>query len=178
MTVHVHPEALVPPENLSRAFDIHGGVEHHFAAPHVLHELLGVLGELVPLEASREAEQLAGARRLGAGLDVGGAEERSGVEDGHLRGGVLDRGDVRVGDVDGEDDVSVHDGEIGLEGGEIDGDEVECRVARLGGEQRRRRSSGSRSDQGGGPAPPPGLPAAAAAFAAHLGEEIYSFFDE
>lgn len=125
VAVDVDLEAVVPPQQLSRALYIHSGVQNHLPAGHVSQEVLGVVGQFQPTKASREAYHLAGARRLGAGFDAGGAEEGAGVEDGHLGRGVLDGGDVGVGDVDGEDDVGVEDGEVEVEGGEVDGDEVE-----------------------------------------------------
>lgn len=81
MAIHVHLETMVPPQHLGGAADIDGGLQHHLPAADVGQELLGVVGELDAAEAGGEAEQLAGARRLGAGLDGGGAEERAGVVD-------------------------------------------------------------------------------------------------
>ncbi|RDX63274.1 hypothetical protein CR513_58314, partial [Mucuna pruriens] len=102
MAIHVDLKAMVPPQNPGGAGDIDGGVEDHLAACDVLNKAGGVVGELERLEASREAEELTGAGRLGAGLDLSRAEEGTLVEDGHGGGGVVNGGDVGVGDVDGE----------------------------------------------------------------------------
>lgn len=54
------------------------------------------------MEAGGEAEELAGAGWLGAGLDLSRTEEGTLVEDGHGGGGVVDGSNVGVGHVDGE----------------------------------------------------------------------------
>lgn len=51
----------------------------------------------------------------------------------------MDGCDVGVGDVDVEDEVGVENWEVELEGGEIDGDEVEGWVLGLRRQQRCRR---------------------------------------
>lgn len=79
-----------------------------------------MVSELDSVESSREAEQLAGACGLGAGLDLCGAEQGTVVEDGHGGGGVVDGDDVWVSDVDGEDELGVEDGEVELEGVKAD----------------------------------------------------------
>jgi len=61
------------------------------------------------VEAGGEAEELAGAGWLGAGLDLSGAEEGTLVEDGHGGGGVVDGSNVGVGHVDGEYNLCVQE---------------------------------------------------------------------
>lgn len=107
MAIHVYLELMVPPNDLSGAGNIDGSIKDHFAARDVMEEARGVVGELERVEASGEAEELAGARGLGAGLDLSGAEEGALVEDGHGRGGVVDWCDVWVGDVDCEKNLCV-----------------------------------------------------------------------
>lgn len=152
MTIHVHLEFMVPPQHLGGPPNIHRRVQHHLPPRHVGEELLSVVGQLEAAEPSWEAEHLAGPRRLRAGLDRSRSEERAGVEDRHLGVGVVDGGDVGVSDVDGEDHLGVEGGEVELEGGEFDGDEVEGGVAGLGRDDERRGGGGRRADQGGGPA--------------------------
>ena len=106
---------MVPPQHLRGTTDIHSRVQHHLAPRHVSQELDGVVSELHAVEPSREAEQLARLRTLGAGLDLGGAQQGAVVEDGHGGGGVVDGHDVGVGDVDGEDELDVEDWEVELE---------------------------------------------------------------
>ena len=115
VTVHVHHELMIPPQDLGGAGDVDGGVEHHLPLGDVGDEAGGVVGELEAVEAGGEAEELAGLGGLGAGQDVSGAEEGAFVEDGHGGGGVVDGSDVGVGDVDGEDEVGVEEGEVELE---------------------------------------------------------------
>lgn len=120
VTVHVDHKLVLPPQNFGRTSNIHSGVEHHLALAHVGDKAGGVVGQLEPVEPSREAEQLAGLGGLRAGVDVSRAEERAFVEDGHSGGGVVNGGDVGVGDVDGEHDVGVEDRDVELERGEVD----------------------------------------------------------
>lgn len=107
MTIDVHLKGMIPPHNLSGAGNINGSIKHHLAAGDIVDEARGVVCKLERVEASGEAEELAGARGLGAGLDLSGAEEGAVVEDGHGSGGVVDGNDVRVSDVDSEEKLSV-----------------------------------------------------------------------
>lgn len=120
MTIHVHLKLVIPQQNPRCAGDIHSGVEHHLPLRHVGNKASSVLGQLQPVEPSRQPEQLARFGGLRAGLDLGRAEKRAVVEDGHGGGGVVDGGDVGVGDMYGEDEVSFEDWEVELEGGEVD----------------------------------------------------------
>lgn len=107
VAVHVDLEVMVPPHDPGGAGDINRGVEEHLAARDVVEEARGVVSELERVEACGEAEELAGAGRLGAGLNLSRAEKRTLVEDGHGSGGVVDGGDIRVGDVDREENLCV-----------------------------------------------------------------------
>lgn len=148
-------ELPAPPHHLGGAADIHRRVQHHFPPPHIRREFPGVVGHLGPAKPSWKPKQLAGAGRLAAGPDGGRTDERAGVEDGHGRVGVLDGDDVGVGDVDGEDHLGVEGGEVELEGGEVDGDEVESGVARPRRDDECSGGGGCRPDGGGAPAEPP-----------------------
>lgn len=107
MTVHVDLKPVIPPQYLRRTLDIHFGFKQHLSLRDVGKELSSVVGQLEPVEPSRDVEQLAGAGRLGSGLDGSGAEERALVEDGHGGGGVLDGSDVGIDDVYGQDELGV-----------------------------------------------------------------------
>ncbi|GMN60181.1 hypothetical protein TIFTF001_029270 [Ficus carica] len=153
MAVHVDPELVVPPQDPRRAADIHGGVEQHLSLGHVGEEPSPVVSQPETVEPGRQPQELARPRRLGAGLDVGRAEELALVEDGHGGGGVMDGGDVGIGDVDGQDELGVEDWEVELEGGEVDGNQMESGVLWLGSDQCRRRHRRRRADEGRAPAP-------------------------
>lgn len=112
-----------------------------------------MVSQLEPVEPSGKSQDLAGLGRLGAGVYLGGAEVRAVVEDRHGGGGVVDRRHVGVGDVYGEDELGVQDWEVKLEGGEVDGDEVEGWVLGLRIEQNHRRRRRRCSDQSRAPAP-------------------------
>ncbi|KAA8544259.1 hypothetical protein F0562_022271 [Nyssa sinensis] len=98
---------MVPPQHFGSTLNIHRSVHNHLSPPYIGEELAGVVGQLEHAETSREAEELAGAAGLGASADAGGAEEGAGVEDGHFGGGVVDGDDVRVGEMDVEDELGV-----------------------------------------------------------------------
>lgn len=138
VAVHVYPKPVGPPQHLGRTGDIDRGIERHLPVRHVGQDTGSVVGELDPVEAGREVEEAAGAGGLRAGVDLSGAEEGAVVEDGHGGGGVLDGDDVGVGDVDGEDELHVEGGDVELEGGEADGDEVEGGVLGSSDEDRGR----------------------------------------
>jgi len=109
VAVDVDLEVMVPPHDLGDAGDVDGSVEHHLAARDVLEEALGVVRELERVETGGKAEELAGAWRLRAGLNLSRAEERTLVEDGHGGGGVMDGSNVGVSDVDGEEKLCVEE---------------------------------------------------------------------
>ncbi|KAI9072708.1 hypothetical protein K1719_045355 [Acacia pycnantha] len=120
MAIHVHLELVFPPENLGRTTDIHSGVEHHLTLGDISHKARGVVGQFQAVKSSREVEQLAGAGRLRAGLHLGRAQKRTLVVDGHGGRGVVDRGDVGVGDVYGEGEAGIEDWKVELQRGEVD----------------------------------------------------------
>eukprot|EP00262_Sarcandra_glabra_P003200 TRINITY_DN1376_c0_g1_i7.p2 TRINITY_DN1376_c0_g1~~TRINITY_DN1376_c0_g1_i7.p2 ORF type:complete len:147 (-),score=14.12 TRINITY_DN1376_c0_g1_i7:213-653(-) len=105
--VHVDLELVDPPKHLRRTCNVHGGVEDHLPSSHVGEEPSAVVSQLDSGEPSRELKDLARFRRLRAGEDLGGAEERAVVEDRHGGGGVFDGCDVGVSDVDGQDEFDV-----------------------------------------------------------------------
>lgn len=90
------------------------------------------MGQLESIKPGRKPEQLAGLGRLRTRLNVGGAQEGAIIVDRHGGGGVVDGRDVGIGDVYGEDEFGVDDGEVDLEGGKVDRYEVKCRVFGLG----------------------------------------------
>lgn len=153
VALDVDAEGVSPEEDPRRADDVDGGAERHLPAGGGGEQRLGVVGELEAGEARGEAEDAARGGLQRAGQDLGGAEQGAVVEDGEGRRRVADGGGVGVGDMDGEDELHVQQGEIELEGGELDGDQVEGGVPGSavdhGGDGRRRR----RADRGGGPVP-------------------------
>lgn len=158
VAVHVYLEPLSPPtpQHLGLPLDIHGGLQLHLSARHVSRELGGAPRELLPLEASRQAQDPAGVGALRAGVHPRRAEQRALVEDGHGGGAVLDGDDVGVADVHGEDEIGVERrGEVDPEGGELDGGQVEGGVPGTANHHRRDSGCRGRPDQGGAPAPMP-----------------------
>lgn len=109
VAVDVDLEVVVPPHDPGYASDVDTSIEDHLATRDVLEETLGVVRELEPMETGGKPEELAGAGWLGASLDLSRAEEGTLVEDGHGGGGVVDRSNVGVGDVDGEKNLCVQE---------------------------------------------------------------------
>ncbi|KAM1100282.1 hypothetical protein FF1_006721 [Malus domestica] len=132
VTIHVDLKLVVPPQNPCRTDNIHSGVQHHLPPRRVGNKASGVVGHLEAVEASWKEDLLGGLGGLRACLDLGGTEEGALVEDGHGGGGVVDGGDVGVGDLDGEDELGVEEWEVELEGGQLDGHDVEGGVLWLG----------------------------------------------
>lgn len=71
--------------------------------------------------------------------------------------------------MNGEDEFRVYDGEIELEGSEIDGDEMKIRIPWLRRECHHRCCGSGGTDEGGGPAP---FYSSSTSFFAHWSEKI------
>lgn len=126
------PKTVGPPQDASRAVDFNRGIEPHLPLGDVGQEPPGVVRQqLHPVEPGRHPHELARARPLGAGGELGCAEESAVVEDGNGGGAVGDGGGVGVGDVNGEGELGVQEGEVEGEGGEADGYQLEARVPRF-----------------------------------------------